>query len=116
MVTIDNIIKNVKKEFDGDLEAGRRNYERAKQGVDLMKEEMSALEERLKEYTGFDSLNLPDEPMTTEIRKGNITFEIRSIKRTKRPAYKEAVIEMERYLNGISFLLSEGRTITGIVK
>jgi len=114
MVTIDNTIVNV-DEFTGDIEAGRVDYERAKQGTELVKTEMSALEERLKAYTGFDTMNLPEGTEVTTIRRGDVSFEVKSQKRTKRPQYKTAVTEMENHLTGISFLLSQGRAITGIV-
>jgi len=115
MVTIDNTLYAV-KEFSGDLEAGKRDYDRAQQGAERIKKEMSTLEERLKAHTGYDKLNLPQPSATTMIVRGDVKIEIKSEKRTKKPAYKEAACEMERYLNGINFLLSEGRTITGVVK
>ena len=115
MVTIDGVIRNV-GEFEGNLETGQEDYEIAKQGLELIKSEMDILEDRLKLKTGFDKLDLPEEPTSTEVRRGDVNFEVKSHTRTKKPQYKTAVTEMENYLNGISFLLSQGRTITGIVK
>lgn len=115
MVTLDGTILNV-GEFNGNLTRGRLDYERAKQGLELIDEEMSALEESLKAYTGLDSINLPAISQTTELDLGDVVFTIKSDKRMKRPKYKEAVTQMETYLMGLSFLHSEGKTITGLVK
>ncbi len=115
MVTIDNKIYNV-GEFKGDLTEGKQDYERAKQGADLVKKEMSALEERLKADTGYSQLEPPEEKTTKDVRRGDVTFNITSIKKIKKPQYKTAVEGMENYLDGIFSLISGGRTITGVVK
>ena len=115
MVTLDNKIRNV-GEFKGDLEAGRRNYERATQGLQLIVGEKSQLEEALKGYTEFDNLNLPSEPAATDIRRGDVRFLIGSSTRIKRPAYKEAVTGMENYIDGIVFLLSQKMDISEVFK
>ncbi len=115
MVTLDNTLVNV-GEFKGDLEAGRRNYERAVQGLELIVEEKSQLEASLKDFTGFDNFNLPLEPTENTLKRGSVEFAIKSDARIKRPAYKEAVTGMENYLDGIAFLLSQGRDISGIFK
>jgi hypothetical protein len=114
MVTFDGIIKNV-GEFSGDLKLGRRNYERAKQGLGLIDKEVSALEETLKRETGFDLFNMPTGVETTVLDIGDVCFEIKTQSKIKRPQYKTVVTEMENYLMGISFLLSQGKTITGVV-
>lgn len=126
MVTIDNTVQNV-GEFTIDrqaeteehaqaLQAGRRDYERAKQGQEVLAEHMTALEETLKHETGFGKGNLPIEPTVTEFALGDVTFSIHSIQRTKRPAYKEAVIRMEDYLSAIGGLVAEGRAVSGVAR
>jgi hypothetical protein len=115
MVTLDKIVYNVDT-FTGDLAEGRRDYERAKQGLEVIESNESALEEALKESTGFNELNLPHTQEVTEITKGDVTISIISQKRTRKPQYKTAVVGMENYLNGIAFLLEEGRAITGVLR
>ena len=115
MVTIDDRVQNV-PEFNGDLTRGEKNYQRAVQGLDLAKARMGALEDALKAETGYDDLNLPPEVMETTLEAGDATFTVTSHKGKKRPQYKTAVTEMENYLNGIAVIISEGRTITGVVK
>lgn len=115
MVTIDNCVRNVKG-FKGDLRKGRRDYERAKQGIERIKQEKASLDDALKGYTGYNNFNLPQGTGETELRRGEVTFRIKSRRRIKRPQYKTAVTEMENYLKGISFLLDQGRAITGVVK
>ncbi|MBU0979402.1 MAG: hypothetical protein KJ709_01230 [Nanoarchaeota archaeon] len=115
MVTIDNVIVNVGT-FSGDLKTERRDYERAKQGAARIKDELALLEDAIKAETEYDNLHLPHEAMLTGFEVGDVTFEVRSDRRMKRPKYKSAVSEMENYLSGISFLQSRGRTITGVAK
>ncbi|MBS3096793.1 hypothetical protein J4480_05115 [Candidatus Woesearchaeota archaeon] len=107
MVTLDNRLVNV-GEFNGDKKSGRRNYERALQGKELVKEAKSQLEESLKRQTGFDSLNLPTKPETTTIQIGDMVFSIDSRRSTIRPSYKTAVEGMETYLNGIYLFTLQG--------
>ncbi len=115
MVTLDNKISNVRK-FRGDLKAGHKDYERAKQGIELIELNKSKLEESLKRYTGFNKLNLPEEPTETPVTKGDITFVILSETRFKKPQYKTAVTGMENYLSGISFLISQKMSISNVFK
>ncbi len=115
MVTLDDKILNVGT-FNGDLKEGRRNYERAKQGSELIITEKSALEKALKEYTGYDDLNLPKDTIETSIRRGDIRFIIKSESRIKRPSYKEAVVGMENYLDGVAFLVAQGTEISGVIQ
>lgn len=113
MVTLDDKIENV-GEFKGDLQAGRRDYERAKQGSELVAYEKSELEEALKAHTGFSELNLPKKPTETTIIRDDVKFVIVSRAKTRRPPYKEAVTEMEDYLRGIYFLIHQGMNIRGV--
>jgi len=118
MATIDNIVKNVGK-FDaesGDIKKSRRDYERAKQGAETIGEYRTVLEDMLKKETGYNKFNLPSEPQDFAITQGDVTFNVRSEATTKRPKYKEAVTQMENYLGGLSYVLSEGRIITGVAK
>jgi len=115
MGTIDNVVYRVGK-FDGDVAEGRIDYERAKQGAELIKKEKTALEESLKRETGYSHLDLPEEGAELDVARGAVTFKIKSFKIVKKPQYKSAVEGMENYLEGIANLLSEGRTITGVVK
>ncbi len=115
MVTLDDKIVNVGT-FDEDLKAGRRDYERAKQGVALIMSEKSALEKALKEYTEYDDLNLPKDTIETSIRRGDVRFIIKSESRIKRPPYKEAVVGMENYLDGVAFLVAQGTEISGVIR
>lgn len=115
MVTIDDTIKNI-GEYKGDLQAGRRDYERAKQGSERIKQEMAAMEDRLKIYTGFSNMNLPDQPEVTTIRRGDLNFEIKSHAKTKKPQYKTGVVQMETYLDGISCRLHQGNEMPGVEK
>lgn len=115
MVTIDKVVENVAP-YKGDLKSGRRDYERAKQGLELIEEESLKLEDALKRETGYSEFNLPYEPATMDIQRGPVTFSVKSEMTTKRPQYKTAVTQMENYLNGLNFLTSEGRVITGIAK
>lgn len=115
MVTLDQKVENVGV-FKGDLQAGRRDYERAKQGSELLGGWMPQFEGAVKAQTGFNELNLPSDQTTTTIESGLVKFLVDSFTKTKRPKYKAAVEGMENYLKGISVLLSQGRTITGILK
>jgi hypothetical protein len=115
MATIDNVVRNVPI-FDGDLKKGRLNYERASQGLELIEEACGLLEETIKAETGFDAFNLPEDQQTTKIERGDVVFNVVSQARTRKPQYKTAVTQMENYLTGISWLLAEGRAITGVVK
>jgi len=115
MVTIDNVVQNV-PEFNRDLSRGEKNYQRAQQGLELVKARMGALEDTLKSETGYNDVDLPPEVMVTTLEVGDVAFRITSHKGKKRPQYKTAVTEMENYLAGIATMLGEGRTITGVVK
>jgi len=113
------IIKKVGPDYDGDRAKGVEYSERAENNISELKEAMSKLEETLKKSTGYDRYNPPVGIDKKEISLPNcpVTFYVRSeYKTTKRPPYKEAVANMERYLEGIIFHLLRGRTITGIAK
>jgi len=115
VLKMQTLVKNIGK-FKGDLRQGRRDYERAKQGLEVIEAEASQLEGTLKAETGFDRFNLPREVTETELQLGEVDFVVRSETRTKRPQYKAVVQQMEGYIMGISFMLSQGRTITGVAK
>ena len=115
MVTLDNKVQNV-PQFDGDLTRGEKNYQRAQQGLEVVKSRMGALEDTLKAETGYNDVDLPLEVMETTLEVGDVTFLVTSHTGKKRPQYKTAVVEMENYLAGIATMLGEGRTITGVVK
>jgi len=116
MVTIDKIVKNVGK-FNGKTD-NHRMYERAKTNIESISsdEGMQKLEETLKKETGYNDFSLPREPQEYIIEKGGITFSVKSETTTKRPQYKAAVAQMENYINGINYLLSQERVITGVAK
>ena len=114
MTTIDNVVQNVKHEFDGDLTKCHLDYERAKQGVEIAEERITDLEESIKAATGYSNLNLPRTTTQTEIDLGEIQIAVKSETRTKRPAYKKAVERMEEHLSGIALLLFQGREISGV--
>jgi len=82
MVTLDGKLKNVGT-FNGNLKRKRLDYERAKQGLVLIDEEMASLEETFKVETGFDRFSLPSQPTDTSFELGNVTFNVRSQKRIK---------------------------------
>ena len=107
MVTLDDKLVNPGT-FDENLKKGRKSYERAKQGSELVEREKSLLEERLKERTGFSSLNLPAEPTETRVSEGDVTFVVRSEATTPRPSYKTAVESMVVYLNGVYYVMHSG--------
>ena len=114
-VTLDKVVKNVGT-FGGNLKESRRDYERAKQGIEIISKESEVLEDALKRASGYSEYHLPKESVSVEFVRGDVAFNVKSEKTTKRPQYKSAVIQMENYLNGISFLISEGRIITGVAK
>jgi len=116
MVTIDKIVQNVGT-FDGNVK-NHRMYERAKENVLALKgdEGTLKLEQTLKRNTGYNDFNLPREPQDYNISFGDITFNVRSEKTTKKPQYKTAVVQMENYLSGIMQLVSSDRVITGVAK
>jgi hypothetical protein len=113
-VTLDKVVKFV-GEFDGDLDKGQKNYEQAKQGKDIVKEEKAAFAETLKDKTGFGPFNLPQGAVKTPVSVGDVDFTVKSTYR-RRLKFKDAVQDMENYLKGIHGLVWEGRTITGVVK
>jgi hypothetical protein len=114
MVTLDNVVERV-RQFDGDI-SRKRDYERAKQGLEIIKAYQGAFKEALKAETGFDEMNLPEGTKETEIEKGDIVFTIKSNRTTIKPQYMQAVTGMENYIKGVNMLLSEGRAITGMIK
>jgi hypothetical protein len=116
MVTIDKIVQNVGK-FNGDI-TNHRIYERAKENILTLQEDKGTikLEETLKSNTRYNEFNLPKEPQEYEISLGDVTFNVRSERTTKRPQYTTAVTQMENYLSGILLLTSEDRVITGVAK
>ena len=117
MVTIDKIVENVKPFTEG-VKERRRDYERAKQGLELLETDPSKikLEDALKRSTRYSQFNLPTESIAVDITRGDVTFNVRSEATTKRPSYKSVVTEMENYLVAINTLLDEGRTLTGVAK
>ncbi len=109
------------KEYAG-MKESRMDYERAKQNAPLLKSEIiEPFEQMLRTHyanaTGFDEYSLPFAITKIGLSLGDgIGFDLRGETRTKKPAYKEIVKDMEGYIEGINFLLSRGRTITGVMK
>lgn len=114
MTTIDNVVQNVKNEFDGDLTKSHLDYERAVQGLKAAEERIADLEESIKSATGYSDVNLPRTIQTTELDLGEVQIAVRSETRTKRPAYKKVVERMEEYLSGIASLLFQGKRISAV--
>jgi hypothetical protein len=116
-VTLDKVVQNVGT-FKGDIKEQRRDYERAKQGVELLDNDLSKekLEDALRRASEYSEFNIPTAPVDTEIVRGDVSFNVRSEATTKRPQYKTAVTGIENYINGTHFLVNNGHTITGVVK
>jgi len=119
-MAIVDIIKKAGPKFSGDLNRDRAGYERAKENVEKLLKEVSPLEMALLDATGFNKFNLPP-PGTheTEIPEEDnveIQFSIKTHKKIKKPSYKDVCTGMQNYLDGILFLLAQGKAITGIRK
>ncbi len=114
-ITLDQVVKKISP-FTGDMKEGRRDYERAKQGVELLDQKLEAMQETIKEETGFSKVNIPKEKHVDTFTYDGIVLKVTSVPTTKKPQYKTAVTQMENYLVGVGSLLSEGRVITGIVQ
>lgn len=114
MVTLDKIVKNV-GQFS-DITRGSMDYERAKQGLALIKEAHEEFKEKLKKQSGYGPFNIPEKTEKKEIKKGDIKFTISSNETTKKPKYKDAVNEMQNYVNAVNYMASRGHTISGVAK
>ncbi|RMF54507.1 hypothetical protein D6745_05080 [Candidatus Woesearchaeota archaeon] len=117
MSLVEKVIESAGK-FEGDLEAQREAYVRATHNVPDIETEIGLLKGALKASTGFTKLNLPPEEgiVVEPIKRGPVTFNIKVERRKKKPSYKWPCEAIERYLEGILTLLSQGRTITQIRK
>ena len=116
MVTIDNYVENVKAPFNGDIQAGRKDYERAVQGLEKVDQRLSILEQAIKNETEYSDVNLPTEPITVTLKTDDVHFDVDCYKSTKRPAYKGVVESMEKYLSGIALLVVQRKEVEGVIK
>jgi len=113
MVSLETRIRNVGT-FNGDLSVSRRDYLRTGVYIPKIEELMGQFERALKLRTGYTVDNPPVKKAEDRFVVGDVDFKVASHKRTKKPSYKDIVNGMESHLNGILFLVSTGRTITGI--